>query len=159
MRLFIVTINYNDSENTLKLLKSLSDQSDGGFQVVIIDNASEDKDFGNLKETLANTFSNASFTLVRNAKNLGFSGGNNVGVTRALKNGADWVLLLNNDTWVDKGFIERLKAVLSQKRGILGIALDEGDRIAYCGRVNWLKFRGYHIYDKNEASIVDGKYV
>src|SRR5439155_1256166 len=46
--------------------------------------------------------------IIENGKNLGFAEGNNRGLTRALACGADYVLLLNNDTVVDPGFIEPL---------------------------------------------------
>ncbi len=38
MRLSIVTINYNGSENTIKLLGSLRNQIDGDFEIIVLDN-------------------------------------------------------------------------------------------------------------------------
>src|SRR5690606_4373835 len=40
--------------------------------------------------------------LIENKSNLGYSGGNNVGIKRALEDGADWILLLNNDTTINE---------------------------------------------------------
>ena len=48
--------------------------------------------------------------IIRNSKNLGFAEGNNFGMRRALAGGADYVLLLNNDTIVDRYFLDRLVA-------------------------------------------------
>src|SRR3989344_5469581 len=135
MKISIVTLNYNGSKETLELLKSLKDQTlrpgsgqaDPGFEIIVVDNASEEADFTNLKEIPQ---------IIRNSANLGFSGGNNVGIRAALgwnndsdpaksprgdDNGASWVVLLNNDTWVERDFMERLKAILGAKDGVVGI--------------------------------------
>jgi GT2 family glycosyltransferase len=48
---------------------------------------------------------------IKNEKNLGFAGGNNVGILAALRAGADYVYLLNNDTVVDPAFLDELVAV------------------------------------------------
>ena len=148
MRLSIVTVNYNNSDSTLKLLESLINQTNQDFQIIVIDNASEEADFNNLRQNVDNT------TLVRNNDNLGFSGGNNVGIKEALKNGAEWVVLLNNDTWAEDGFISSLKAKLTGLGGIVGLPLDEGGQIAYCGRVEWLKPTLKHAY---QLTSPDGK--
>src|SRR3989338_10908983 len=157
MKIIIVTINYNGSRETLQLLNSLKDQihptlqdiseqvgseqADHDFEIMVIDNASEEADFGNLETyyTTNQFWWRAALHIYRQRENMGFSGGNNVGIRQALKNGADWVVLLNNDTWVEKGFIKRLKAVLSVKNGVVGVPLVEGNGTAYCGKIRWLK--------------------
>src|SRR3989344_8112494 len=142
----MVTLNYNGSKETLELLKSLQEQSphqskhgtgqaDTDFEIIVVDNASEEADFANLQigiNQLIHSFPLPTFNVghsrvkvVRNSENLGFSGGNNVGIRQALQNGADWVVLLNNDTWVEGYFMERLKAVLRVKNGVVGILLVE----------------------------------
>lgn len=158
MKVSIITINYNGSESTIKLLKSLGSQTDKDFEIIVIDNASEEADFNILKNYCA-TLGVAQLKLIRNDQNLGFSGGNNAGIKEAFKiwanpvkspdgdNGASWVLLLNNDTWVEEGFMVSLGAKLSQLSGIVGIPLIEGDKIAYCGQIKWLKPTLLHNYN------------
>jgi len=159
MRLSIITINYNGSESTINLLKSLNEQTDKDFGVVVIDNASKGADFNNL-EKYCNTYSDPTRTvLVKLGENLGFSGGNNVGIKKSLEIGSDWIFLLNSDTWIKEGFVEGLKAVLGPKTGVIGIALSEDSQIAYCGKVLWLKSHGHHIYDKKKAESTSAKYV
>lgn len=58
------------------------------------------------------------FVIDNNKKNLGFSGGNNVGIEQALKWGADAILLLNDDTKVDKLAIKHLSTALFSSSGI-----------------------------------------
>jgi len=168
MKISIVTINYNGSEDTIKLLKSFKEQSphqskhgvgqaDTDFEIIVVDNASEEADFANLQtgiNQLIHSFPLPTFNVghsrvkvVKNSENLGFSGGNNVGIRQALQNGASWVVLLNNDTWVERDFAERFKGVLSTKTGVLGIPLIEGDGVAYFGKVQWLKPTLVHMTD------------
>ncbi len=106
---FIVILDYNSHDQTHDLLKSLKniDTKNLDTYMVIIDNASEVPFVFSPKEISKNVH------LLRNKKNLGFSGGNNIGIDYALSHGADFVVLLNNDTLVDKNFlhilIERLE--------------------------------------------------
>lgn len=185
MKLSIVTINYNGSEKTIKLLKSLTEQIDKDFQIIVVDNASDEVDF-KILSNFVNVSTSQVATLVRSEKNLGFSGGNNVGIQEALKNetlreasgqtdpvkspngdnGASWVLLLNNDTWVEAGFMVSLRAKLtalegfqgesrpngrSHLGGIVGVPLVEDDHTAYCGKIEWLKPTLRHHYNCNGA--------
>jgi len=184
VKISIVTLNYNGSKETAELLKSLKEQShstssgqaDTDFEIIVVDNASEEADFTNLQKpthnsdiTMLNIVS-PQVKIVRNSDNLGFSGGNNVGIRAALgwnndsdpvkspqegDNGASWVVLLNNDTWVEKDFVERLRAVLGAETGIVGVPLVEGNRTAYCGETRWLKPHGHHVYDER---VIKNKY-
>ena len=156
MRLSIITINYNGSENTIKLLKSLgnqtlrqgSGQADHDFEIIVIDNASEETDFSNLQLTIDTMQNNIVPMVIRNSDNLEFSGGNNVGIKEALKRGSEWVLLLNNDTWVEKDFIVSLKQHLEGSGGVVGLSVNEGaDKIAYCGKIQWFCSNLNHVYD------------
>ena len=52
-----------------------------------------------------------------NDSNLGFAGGNNVGIRRALELGADWVLVLNNDVEVEPGFLAPLLDEAARRAG------------------------------------------
>ena len=160
MKLTIITINYNSSENTIKLLESLKNQTDPAqsnsanhqqkgqtlsgaskdFEVIVVDNNSHD-----VEKLMDYQTSETNIIYIKNDKNLGFSGGNNAGIRKALQNGADWVLLLNNDTWIESSFIGLLKAVLEGKEGIMGLALDEGNEVAYAGQIQWLKPTLIHI--------------
>src|SRR3989338_4579179 len=134
MRLTIITINHNSSENTIKLLESLKNQTEKDFEVIVIDNNSD-----NVGKLMDYETPETNIIYIKNDRNLGYSGGNNAGIKKALENGADWVLLLNNDTWVESSFIERLQAILATRCGIVGIAMNEGEKVTYCGKIDWLK--------------------
>lgn len=147
MKLSIITINYNGSENTTKLVKSLQDQSDKDFSVTVIDNDSEMSDFERIRALAGD-----NIDIIRNDRNLGFSGGNNIGIRKAFQEGSDWVILLNNDTWVDKGFIGLLRPVLSSREGVIGLSVAEGEQIVNRGIMEWLRPTLEHIYSQDEDS-------
>ncbi len=149
MNISVVTINYNSSENTIKLLESLKNQTDKNFNVLVIDNNSGPDQKAILKNYRTEE---TNIVFIENEHNLGFSGGNNVGIKKALADGADWILLLNNDTWVESDFIHRLKTNLEGKEGIMGLAIDEGGRTVYAGKIEWLKPTLIHITTRGVVS-------
>ncbi|AMV23590.1 N-acetylglucosaminyl-diphospho-decaprenol L-rhamnosyltransferase [Gemmata sp. SH-PL17] len=98
---WIVPVNYNGTEDTRKCLRSLAELS-APAHVVLVDNASHPDPTAELA---------AEFPwvhIVRNTENLGWSGGNNTGIRYALERGADFVMLLNNDTTVAPDIVARL---------------------------------------------------
>jgi GT2 family glycosyltransferase len=100
--LAIVLINYNNDEDTIDCLDSLSEQSTDDFTTIVVDNDSEDESYERVRERF-------SFPVyIRNEANRGFTGGNNPGIEHALDQGVEYVLLLNNDTVVSETFVEDL---------------------------------------------------
>lgn len=156
MKLFLVTVNYNGATKTLRLLESLRIQTDNAFEILIVDNASESQDLKVLDEGLMGL--PPTFRLIKNKENLGFSGGNNIGIRISLERGADWVLLINNDTTVAKDFIASLKKHLAAVHSpLIGIPLQEApDRVAYAGLVAWLAPTLEHAYRMED--VVDQRF-
>jgi GT2 family glycosyltransferase len=151
MKLFLVTVNYNGAARTLRLLESLRVQTDNAFEVLIIDNASESQDVKKLEEGLLGL--PPTFRLMKNKENRGFSAGNNVGITTAMERSADWVMLINNDTTVEKDFIAALKKHLAAVHSpLIGIPLQEGeDTTAFAGIVSWLAPTLKHAHHMGEV--------
>ncbi len=98
---WIVPVNYNGTEDTRKCLRSLAELS-APAHVVLVDNASHPD------PTAALAAEFPWVHVVRNTENLGWSGGNNTGIRYALDRGADFVMLLNNDTTVAPDIVARL---------------------------------------------------
>ena len=97
MKVTAVVLSWNGKEDTLACLRSLEGEK---VDVIVVDNASEDG--------TADAVTGAE--VIRNERNLGYAGGMNVGIQRALERGADFVLLLNNDVEVEPGAIGTLTA-------------------------------------------------
>src|SRR3989344_1459979 len=94
----VVVVHYNSDQLTKNCLASLSEliTRDFQYQVVIVDNGSK------LPLTLTKSEATNAIEVLRSESNLGFTGGNNLGVSHAIdKYNVDYVLLLNNDTLVD----------------------------------------------------------
>ena len=79
----IILINWNNSEYTIECIKSLNKTSYRNKKIFVIDNNSNDNSVKKIK----NLFSNIDITI--NKENLGFTGGNNVGIKKALKENFD----------------------------------------------------------------------
>lgn len=112
--LYIILLNFNGEEDTIECLESLQKLNNNGFNIktIVVDNAS-DKKF----EIRDKKFENDTKVL-RSEVNLGFSGGNNLGIEYALKNNADYILILNNDTVVDKDLVKELLSVAEGDKNI-----------------------------------------
>ncbi len=102
----IVVLNWNGVDDTIVCLDSLAALTYPNFNVVVVDNGSTDDSLPRLRPYTARY----PLTLIETGANLGFSGGNNVGIKRALARGADYVLLLNNDTVVDPSLLDAFVA-------------------------------------------------
>ncbi|SFU46642.1 hypothetical protein SAMN05216480_104139 [Pustulibacterium marinum] len=99
----IITINYNESAVTLDLLASLRNISYSNVEIIVVDNASPNDNPKVLKEQYP------EITLIESTENLGFAGGNNLGIKAAK---GDYYLFINNDTIVPENFIEPLVETL-----------------------------------------------
>jgi len=124
-KVFIVILNWNRADDTLDCLKSVEKLQITNYklQIIIVDNASTDDSIKKIKKGIKSTTSTKGIIskIIGNRTNLGFAAGNNVGVKYALDQGADYIMVLNNDTVVDKNLlIEFLKALKKYpKAGIL----------------------------------------
>lgn len=98
-RVSIITVNYNQTSLTCALLKSLRKVSYPDVEVIVVDNGSVDDP----TKVITEDYREVKF--MRSEKNLGFAGGNNLGIGTAT---GKYLLFLNNDTEVDSGFLEPL---------------------------------------------------
>jgi GT2 family glycosyltransferase len=104
-KVYIVIINYKGDKDTLELLDSLKKVHKGNLDVsvLVVDNYPQDPIKINEKE-----YEDIKLKVIFSDENRGFTGGNNLGMEYAVKNGADYIIILNNDTIVDADFIENL---------------------------------------------------
>jgi len=131
---YIVILNWNGKDVTLECLDSVLKINYKNFRVVVVDNGSQEKIGGAIEAR----YDNEKVHLIENEQNLGFTGGNNVGIKYALDAGAEYVLLLNNDTVVHEDLLgELVKVALGQdKPGIVGPKIyyfDEPERLWFAG--------------------------
>lgn len=141
-RVYIVIVDYNGREDTLKCLQSLRELQGGPIPTIIVNNGStcpiqfdevQDFDFVHL---------------VNSDDNLGWAGGNNLGINRALELGAQQVLLLNNDTIVSRQIVSTLLSTSANhpEFGILGCI------VCYMDEPNVVNMDGCQFFSGNEMS-------
>lgn len=98
----IILVNWNGYAFTADCLRSLRMVEFPDFKVILADNASENQEGRRLKAEFP------EIDLIQNKSNLGFAGGNNVGIRKALEDGYSYVMLLNNDTLVEPDFLGQM---------------------------------------------------
>ena len=103
-KLTVVILNWNRCQDTIDCVCALQRQTLQDFATIVVDNGSRDGSATVLEERFPDV------RIICNGTNLGYAGGNNVGIRAALEMGADYVLLLNNDTVPGEEFLERLLA-------------------------------------------------
>lgn len=103
-KIFVIILNWERPQLTIDCLKSLKKLDTKGFnlKIVVVDNGSKDDSVQLIRDF------DSQLMIIKNKQNLGFAEGNNVGIGRALEEGAEYVLILNNDTLVDKSLIVEL---------------------------------------------------
>ncbi len=106
-RIYAVIVNWNGINDTLECLKSIntSNLKEYEFKKIIVDNGSTDDSLSKLR---VEEKKDKNIIVLEIGRNLGFTGGNNAGIKYALANDSDYVILLNNDTLIDKNMIQNL---------------------------------------------------
>lgn len=134
---FIIMLNWDQVDLTIACLESLAVISYPNARIVLVDNGSKDDSVFRIKRQFPQVY------IIQNEENLGFSEGNNQGIEYALAQGAEYVLLLNNDTVVAPDFLEPLihTAECSPEIGVVSpiiLYFDETNRIYYGGgHIDW----------------------
>ncbi len=115
-KIYIIILNWNGKTDTIECLSSLARVSFSSFQPLVVDNGSSDDSVTAIRAAFPDV------PILETGANLGFAGGNNPGIEWALSKGAEWILLLNNDTIVAPDFLTAFMQAAKQqpKAKILG---------------------------------------
>lgn len=162
--IYIIILNWNGWQDTLKCLESLQTLNYQNYVVLIIDNGSENDSVEQIKSCTTDrsssdlyfeqsevsislivekqiysslTILNKNILLITSSSNLGFSGGCNLGITYSLQQMADYVFLLNNDASVHPDiFNHLLRASKAANAAVVGArVLDEkGEQTLFAGK-------------------------
>jgi GT2 family glycosyltransferase len=144
-----VVLNWNGGPDTLRAVESLR-----GIETIVVDNGSTDGSDLEVERRFPQV------ELFRTGANLGYAGGNNVGIRAALDRGADWVLLLNNDAVAGEGIAAALEAAAAARpdAGLLACKIYvEGDLLQYAG-ASFNALLGYSGRVDGHATRDDGRF-
>jgi hypothetical protein len=140
----VVVLNWDQEQDTAECLQSLRSVSGIALRIVLVDNGSKSGE----SDRLAQGFPEVEVLPL--AENRGFAAGNNIGMAHAAAFEPTHILLLNNDTVVDPGFLVPLLGALgTQGIGIVGPKIlyhAEPERIWFAGgEINWRTGKQYHL--------------
>ena len=144
-KICIIVLNWNRPDDTLECLSSLENLTYPNYEILLVDNGSTDNSCARFREKYP------EITLIENGKNLGFAEGNNCGIAIAQERGAEYILLLNNDTVVHPALLDAFynAAAAHPQAGVFGAKIyyyDEPATIWYAGgEVDLHSLRCYHI--------------
>lgn len=109
----VIILNWNTSKDTIECLDSMRGSTYRDFEVVLVDNFSSFADFKNLEDHVKK--SKLKIKLIRSRSNLGFTGGNNLGIKNSK---GKFYCFLNNDTVVERNFLGELLKPFSKSKEV-----------------------------------------
>jgi GT2 family glycosyltransferase len=155
-RVGVVILNWNGCQDTLACLASLQNLTYPNFFAVVVDNASSDNSEARIRDAYPDV------VVLQSGANLGFAGGNNLGINCALDRGASYVWILNNDTEVEPGALSALVERIQQKNGagLCGstlVYLDERKIVQALGGGRYNKWVGrtFHVGESRPLSALN----
>lgn len=142
----VIILTWNGREILAPCLRSVLAQRPAGFEVLVVDNGSTDRTTAWLAENFIDV------KVLPLPQNLGFAGGNNKGVAAA---SGRWIILLNDDTIVEPGWLQELLAPLQQEQAVLvsSRVYTQGIDARYYEKNGSLSLLGYnimHVFDDPE---------
>ena len=95
----IIIVNYNNYEDTIKCVNSIRENEKKiKYEIILVDNASTNNSIEELSKI-------EGIVLINNKRNGGFAFGNNIGIKYAIDKNFEYIMLLNNDTEIEKNSI------------------------------------------------------
>lgn len=128
--LSIIAVNYNGAKDTGAMIESLRDNLSIPYELIVVDNGSRETEAVLLQESFP------FIKAIRSEENLGFAGGNNLGIEAA---SGEYLFFLNNDTYVQDGSIFNLVDVMKQDASLGGIS----PKILFADKEGGIQFAGY----------------
>lgn len=112
VRFSLIIVSYNNTKLLRECVRSIFDQSFSSYEIIIVDNASDD-------ECVKYLHSLENCKIVFNENNFGFAKANNIGYGNSV---GEWIILLNNDTVLPKNFLSKINEIITsnKKTDILG---------------------------------------
>ena len=145
IKLAIIIVNYNGADDTIQCVKSLKQINIyNKIKIIIVDNNSNQLD----KEKLLSL--NLETEIIFSKSNQGFAIANNIGISKAIEEGIDNILLLNNDTIVTENSLNYMINTLESEVdiGAVGCTVlydSERDKIWFDGgKIDWYKYLSTH---------------
>lgn len=129
----VVVLTYKNEDEAADCVDSLLASSYGNLEIVLVDNDSPDDSQDRLRARFPN------IVHVQSGRNGGYTAGNNCGIERALRDGAEYVMVLNDDTVMDRECVTQMLRALEETKSDVVVPqivyYDEPDTVWYAGGV------------------------
>jgi hypothetical protein len=127
-----VTVNYNGLQDTMELLESIGRYRDERYtyEIIVVDNGSLNDNISDLEKS----FPEAIF--IKSSENLGFAGGNNLGIKKAT---GRYIMLINNDALFSDNSVYNIIGFMDEKPAAGAVS----PKIFYSGQGNIIQYAGY----------------
>lgn len=156
MSLAIIILNWNQPDDTMHCVSICKKWLEPGDHIWVVDNNSTPRVKKQLNEV------GEDVSVIFSSRNLGFGGGNNLGIQAAMNAGHEFMLLLNNDASITKTAVSNLITTLKQhpELGMVGPEIWDGDRLLSAGGKDIARTLATH-YDEPipEGELRDVAYV
>jgi len=155
-KVFVIILHWNKQKEILECLESVLKIDYANYEVVVVDNGSDNNSY----EVIQKNYQDVH--LMRNRNNLGFAGGNNVGMRYAMEQKADYVWLLNDDTIVEPDVLSKMVKISEHGKNIGMVSpiiyyYDHPNSVQYAGSyIDWetLSVKEYADADITNSAIV-----
>ncbi len=142
-KVLVLILNYKRADDTIECLQSVQKLDYENYDLLVIDNASEDGSLGKIRNRFP------QIMLTGNPANLGYAGGNNVGIRYGLERGYGYIFVLNNDAVVTPSTLRKLVEVAEKNPDATIVApkvffYDQPKIINSFGtRIDWFRLRSH----------------
>ncbi len=148
----VLVLNWNSPQDTIRCLRSIENSDYSNYQVLVVDNGSEDDSLDQLQKTFPD------LKILETGQNLGYTGGNNVGIRYSIEQGVDYIMILNNDTLVAPSMLHKLVSAAENfpQAGLVGpliFSLESPSNLFAAGSfIDWKKGKTWHRFMFQPAS-------
>lgn len=152
---YIIVLNYNNLYDTIESLRSVEKLNYENYKVLLVDNGSTEGIIGEIRKKFPN------LEIIKNEKNLGYAGGNNVGILKAMGEKANYIFLLNNDVVVERDVLRKLVDAMEKEEHFAACQplvsyFHEREKIWSAGTEFFI---GYpRLYKKNKRAKLSGNF-
>jgi len=108
---FTIILNYNNFSDTVETIESVLSLEYDANSVLLVENSSDKTIIQKIRTQFPD------LAIIENKKNLGYAGGNNIGIQKAFKSGTDYIFLLNNDVKLEKDVLKKCVSAMEKSPG------------------------------------------
>ena len=108
---YTIILNYNNYSDTIETIESVLSLEYDANSVLLVENSSDKTIIQKIRTQFPD------LAIIENKKNLGYAGGNNIGIQKAMASGADYIFLLNNDVKLEKDVLKKCVSAMEKSPG------------------------------------------